>query len=204
MLLGTSSLMMVLRTTMVLNCCQGRKSQQGTSILAVPAIDNQMSVLALFFWELVHGLYPAGSLLFFHLATQIACEWGLLMIEGLRYGNRWSLVSLWVPLGPRNQDTADGKKHCDMGPHCAEHRICCHHTSLVHGLSFDIAYGLFKICIPLSGRCTESCGNHCLYGFRLCPADHYGVHNFLACLGLRDAKSRASPVAKIRRNNRST
>ena len=50
-------------------------------------------------------------------------------------------------MGPKNYDDADRKKHRDMGHLCAERRICCRHTLLVHRLSLDIAYSLFETCI---------------------------------------------------------
>ena len=72
----------------------GTKEPIRTEYTGVAAIDYQLTVLALFFWENVDGSNPAGSLFCFHFATQVACGWGLLMIEGLRRGNRWALISL--------------------------------------------------------------------------------------------------------------
>ncbi len=72
----------------------GTKEPVRTIYTGVPAIDYQLTVLALFFWENVDGSNPAGSLFCFHFATQVACGWGLLMVEGLRFGNRWKIVSL--------------------------------------------------------------------------------------------------------------
>jgi len=60
----------------------------------MPAVDYQLTVLALFFWEVVDGSHPAASLFCFHFATQVACGWSLLMIEGLRRGHRWRMISL--------------------------------------------------------------------------------------------------------------
>ena len=68
-----------------------------TVYIGIPAIDYQLTILTLFFWELVDGSNPSASLFCFHFATQVACGWGLLMIEGLRRGHRWKLVSLYVP-----------------------------------------------------------------------------------------------------------
>ena len=65
-----------------------------TVYTGIAPIDYQLCVLALFFWENVDGSNPAGSLFCFHFATQVACGWGLLMIEGLRRGNRWRIISL--------------------------------------------------------------------------------------------------------------
>lgn len=65
-----------------------------TVYIGVPAIDYQLTVLTLFFWKLVDGSHSSASLFSFHFATQVACGWGLLMIEGLRRGHRWRIVSL--------------------------------------------------------------------------------------------------------------
>ena len=65
-----------------------------TVYTGVPSIDYQLTVLVLLFWEIVNGSTPAGSLFCFHFATQIACGWGLLMIESLRHGNQRTIVSL--------------------------------------------------------------------------------------------------------------
>ena len=65
-----------------------------TVYTGLKALDYQLTVLALFFWELVDGSLPDASLFCFHFATQVACGWGLLMVEGLRHGNRWRVISL--------------------------------------------------------------------------------------------------------------
>lgn len=67
-----------------------------TSYIGIKKVDYQLSVLGLYFWEMVDGSSPNGSLLCFHFAGQFAACWGLLMIEGRRYGNRGKLVSLYV------------------------------------------------------------------------------------------------------------
>ena len=72
----------------------GTKEPVRTVYTGYPAIDYQLTVLALFFWENVDGSNPSASLFCFHFATQIVCGWGLLMIEGLRDGNRWRILSL--------------------------------------------------------------------------------------------------------------
>lgn len=65
-----------------------------THYVGIPVIDYQLTVLALFFWEMVDGSHPAASLFCFHFATQVACGWSLLMIEGLRRGHQWMIISL--------------------------------------------------------------------------------------------------------------
>lgn len=72
----------------------GTKEPVRTVYTGVPAIDHQLTFLTLFFWEIVNGSHPSASLFSFYFATQVASGWGLLVIEGLRPGNRWSLVSL--------------------------------------------------------------------------------------------------------------
>ena len=42
---------------------------------------------------------------------------------------------------------ADAKKHRDMGCLCAKRHVRFRYAYLVHHLSVDIAYGLFKTCI---------------------------------------------------------
>lgn len=72
----------------------GTNAPLKTVYIGVPAIDYQLTVLTLFFWEIVDGSNPAASLFCFHFATQVACGWGLLMVEGLRRGHRWRILSL--------------------------------------------------------------------------------------------------------------
>ena len=74
----------------------GTKEPVRTVYTGIPSIDYQLTVLVLLFWENVDGSFPAGSLFCFHFATQIACGWGLIMIESLRHGNQWAIVSLCV------------------------------------------------------------------------------------------------------------
>ena len=57
------------------------------------AVDNQLIVLALFFWEIVDGSQPHASLLAFRFGGQIATIWGLIMIEGMRFGNKGKFIS---------------------------------------------------------------------------------------------------------------
>ena len=65
-----------------------------TVYTGIPAIDKQLTILTLVFWEQVDGSSPSNSLFCFHFATQAACGWGLLMIESMRYGNQWRVISL--------------------------------------------------------------------------------------------------------------
>ena len=73
----------------------GTQEPVRTVFTGLPALDDQLTVLTLFFWEIVNGsTAPSASLFCFYFATQLACGWGLLVLEGSRHGNRWTLVSL--------------------------------------------------------------------------------------------------------------
>lgn len=63
-------------------------------------IDYQLTVLCLFFWELVDGSQPNASLLCFHFAGQIVAGYGLLMIEKSRSGNKGRIITLQVKASP--------------------------------------------------------------------------------------------------------
>ena len=60
----------------------------------VGSVDRQLTILTLFFWEIVDGSLPAASLQAVQFAGQMGVAWGLFLIEGAREGNRWRLVSL--------------------------------------------------------------------------------------------------------------
>ena len=57
-------------------------------------VDKQLTILTLFFWEIVDGSLPGASLQGFQFAGQMGAAWGLFMVEGIREGNRWRLISL--------------------------------------------------------------------------------------------------------------
>ena len=57
-------------------------------------IDNQLTILTLFFYNLVDGTHPQACLQAYHFAGQIIPGWSLLMMESLRNGNRRKLISL--------------------------------------------------------------------------------------------------------------
>ena len=71
----------------------GTKQQLGRVYTGVGPVDYQLAVLAVFFWELVDGSMPNGSLQAFHLAGQFGAAWTIVVIEGLRKGNRGRIVS---------------------------------------------------------------------------------------------------------------
>ena len=72
----------------------GTKEPLKTEYIGISAVDYQLTVLDLFFWELVDGSLPNASLFCYHFATQVACGWGLLMIETLRSSNKMRIISL--------------------------------------------------------------------------------------------------------------
>ena len=65
-----------------------------TVYTGIPAIDKQLTILVMVFWEQVDGSSPSNSLFCFHFAMQTACGWGLLVIESMRRGHRWRMISL--------------------------------------------------------------------------------------------------------------
>ncbi|MCJ1245359.1 hypothetical protein MMC30_002563 [Trapelia coarctata] len=56
-------------------------------------LDEQLGVLTVFFWEIVDGSMPHASLHAIRFGAQVMVMWGLVMIEGMRTGNRGSIVS---------------------------------------------------------------------------------------------------------------
>ena len=73
---------------------RGTEAPLKTSYTGFDFVDQQLTVLALFFWETVDGSMPNVSLHVFHFGGQIAGAYGLVLIESMRAGNRWRLVSL--------------------------------------------------------------------------------------------------------------
>lgn len=57
-------------------------------------IDNQLTILTLFFYNLVDGTHPQACLQAYYFAGQLVLGWSLLMMESLRNGNRRKLISL--------------------------------------------------------------------------------------------------------------
>lgn len=70
------------------------KAPLKTSYTGIPPVDYQLTVLTLFFWEIVDGYPPQASLQAFHFFGQFLAAICLLMIEGYRRGNRGKLISL--------------------------------------------------------------------------------------------------------------
>ncbi|MCJ1392879.1 hypothetical protein MMC18_005751 [Xylographa bjoerkii] len=59
------------------------------SYTGIQAIDYQLTVLVLFFWQLVDGSMPSASLGTFRFASQFVAGWGLVVMEA------YDSVSLW-------------------------------------------------------------------------------------------------------------
>ena len=76
------------------NILPGTKEPVLTHYTGIERIDYQLAVLDVFFWELVDGSRPDASLFCYQFAGQIFSGWSLLMIESLRKGNKWKIVSL--------------------------------------------------------------------------------------------------------------
>ena len=72
----------------------GTKEPVLTSYTGIELIDYELTVLTVFFWELVDGSRPDASLYCYHFLGQIFSAWSLLMIESLRKGNKWRIISL--------------------------------------------------------------------------------------------------------------
>lgn len=90
---GTHSLMIRVRDVGPHNL-PGTNAPLKRSYTGIGKLDYQLTVLALFFWELIDGSRPNASLLCFHFTGQITAGWGLLMMEALRTGNRTRIISL--------------------------------------------------------------------------------------------------------------
>lgn len=60
----------------------------------VRPIDYQLTVLTLFFYNIVDGTHPHASLHAYQFAGQLVAGWSLLMMESLRQGHRGRMISL--------------------------------------------------------------------------------------------------------------
>ena len=72
----------------------GTEEPLKTTYVGIETVDYQLTVLDLFFWELVDGSRPDASLFCYHFAGQVFSGWALLMIESMRKGNLWRSISL--------------------------------------------------------------------------------------------------------------
>ena len=72
----------------------GTKQPLKTAYIGIEKVDYQLTVLDVFFWELVDGSRPDVSLFCYHFAGQVFSGWALLMIESMRNANLWRAISL--------------------------------------------------------------------------------------------------------------
>lgn len=63
-------------------------------------VDYQLTVLNVFFYPLLSGSHPSASLQLYHFAGSCFAGYALLLVEGLRNGNRWTTIALYVILVP--------------------------------------------------------------------------------------------------------
>ena len=61
-------------------------------------VDKQLQVLLAFFWPIIDGSAADYGLHAFNFAGQAAATWMVLMVDGLKDGNHWRPVSLYVCL----------------------------------------------------------------------------------------------------------
>jgi len=59
----------------------------------IKPLDAQLGVLTVFFWEIVDGSTPHACLYGIRFGVQVMVMWGLVMIEGMRAGNKGSIIS---------------------------------------------------------------------------------------------------------------
>jgi hypothetical protein len=71
-------------------------SKDPATLTGLTALDDQLKVLVSFFWPVIDGSRPDVSLHAANFLFQGAALWLLLMVEGLRRGNDWRVVSLYA------------------------------------------------------------------------------------------------------------
>ncbi|KAL8658587.1 MAG: hypothetical protein Q9202_007516 [Teloschistes flavicans] len=59
----------------------------------IAAVDYQLTVLILFFYNVVDGSHPGACLQAYHFVGQTFAGYGLLVLESLRYGNESKIIS---------------------------------------------------------------------------------------------------------------
>ena len=64
----------------------------------IAAIDSQLVFMLHFFWPVVNGAEPAISLLISQFGGELFGVWSLVMLEGIRAGNRGKVISLYIAL----------------------------------------------------------------------------------------------------------
>ena len=69
------------------------------SYTGVAGIDQQLVVLFKFFWPVVNGTEPGLSLFSVYFFGEISGAWALILLEGIRSGNRGRAFTLYVSTG---------------------------------------------------------------------------------------------------------
>ncbi len=69
-------------------------AKDAATLTGVTALDEQLKVLVAFFWPVINGSHPDVSLHAANFAFQGSVLWLLLVVESLRKGNDWKVVSL--------------------------------------------------------------------------------------------------------------
>ena len=72
----------------------GNQAPLKRTYTGIEVFDYQLTVLTIFFWEVVDGSMPNASLFCFGFAGQAVAAWTVIYIEGRRAGNRWKIISL--------------------------------------------------------------------------------------------------------------
>lgn len=59
----------------------------------ISPIDNQLSSLIIFFWPIADAHLPTLTVFWVNFCGELVMSWTLIMIEGMRKGNKGSLIS---------------------------------------------------------------------------------------------------------------
>ncbi|KAF4544453.1 Atma protein [Lasiodiplodia theobromae] len=65
----------------------------------IAALDRQFTVLLIFFWQLLDGRHPAGSLHAIHFFGQVGAYWTLMQLEAKREGNKRRVIAYTTLIG---------------------------------------------------------------------------------------------------------
>lgn len=71
-----------------------RNGPESATLTGLAILDEQLKILVSFFWPVIDGSRPDLCLHAMNFAFQGGALWLLLVVEGLRRGNRWKTVSL--------------------------------------------------------------------------------------------------------------
>ncbi|KAL8904281.1 MAG: hypothetical protein Q9207_003377 [Kuettlingeria erythrocarpa] len=72
----------------------------------IGAVDYQLRVMAIFFYNLVDGSHPSACLQAYHFGGQLVAGYALLTLESLRSSNRWRIISFVTVWGFVMQNAA--------------------------------------------------------------------------------------------------